>query len=114
MYPVAYLENPYNYVTSMLCMLYGLPNDTKFSIEWIPLIDACVNSHIMSWATILSDNLATAISEYHQKRSSSIKKPPPFYFSAYIMDAIGLCIKFPIMDWKWTLQDPYTIHLNHK
>lgn len=65
MYPIASLENSHNYVDSMLCRLYGLPNNMKFSIEWIPLIYACVNSDIMNWATILSNNLATAIFEYH-------------------------------------------------
>ena len=114
MYPVASFENPYNYATSMLCRLCGLPNNTKFSIEWIQLIDSCVNSHIINWATILSDNLATAISEYHQKRSTSTENLPPFYFSSYIMDAICFCTKFPIMGWKWNLQDPYHIHLSHK
>ena len=98
----------------MLCRLDGLPNNTKFSIEWVPLIDAYVNSHIMNWATILSDNLATTIFEYRQKRSTSTENLPPFYFNAYIMDAIYFCTKFPIMGWKWTLQDPYPIHLSHK
>ena len=114
MYLVASLENTYNYASSMLCRLYGLPNNTNFSIEWIPLIDACVNYHIMNFATILFDNLAIAISEYRQKRSTSTENLPPFYFSAYIMDAIYFYTKFPIMGWKWTLQDPYPIHLNHK
>jgi len=114
MYLVDSLENPYNYATSMLCRLYGLPNNTKFSIEWIPLINASVNSHIMNWHTILFDNPATAISEYCQKRSTSIGNLPPFYFSAYIMDVIYFYTKFPIRGWKWTLQDPYPIHLNHK
>lgn len=114
MYLVDSLENPYNYAPSMLCRLYGLPNNAKFSIEWILLIDACVNSHIMKWATILSDNLAIAIFEYRQKRSSSTNNPPPFYLSAYIMDAIYFYTKFPIMGWKWTLQDPYPFHLSHK
>jgi len=63
LYLVDSLENPYNYATSMLCRLYGLPNNTKFSIEWIPLINASVNSHIMNWPTILSDNPAIAVSE---------------------------------------------------
>lgn len=35
MYPIASLANPYNYATAMLCRLYGLPNNAKFSIEWI-------------------------------------------------------------------------------
>jgi len=71
MYPIAYLGNPHNYATSMLCRLYGLLNNTRLSIEWVPLIDACVNSHTMNWATILSNNLATTISDYRQKRSTS-------------------------------------------
>jgi len=71
MYAIASLTNPYNYAAPMLCRLYGLPNNTNFSIEWIPLIDACVNSHIVNWATILSHNLATIITKYRQKRASS-------------------------------------------
>ena len=114
MYPVASLENLYNYAVAMLCRLYGLPNNVKFSIEWIPLIDSCFNSQIMNWATTLSNNLATIITEYRHNRSSSPQNLPPFYFSAYIMDAISFCTKFPIMGWKWTLHDPYLIHLNHK
>ena len=64
MYPIAYLANPYNCATAILCRLYGLPNNARFSIEWIPFIDTYVNSHIMNWATILSNNLATVIFEY--------------------------------------------------
>ena len=97
MHAIASLANPYNYAAAMLCRLYGLPNNSKFSIEWIPLIDACVNSHIMNWATILSDNLDTIITEYQQKRDSSPENLPLFYFSAYIMDAIYFCTTFPTM-----------------
>jgi len=64
MYAIASLANPYNYATIMLCRLYGLPNNTKFSIEWIPLIDAFFNSHIMIWHSILSNKLSTTITEY--------------------------------------------------
>ena len=86
----------------------------KFSIEWIPLIDACVNSHIMNWVTILSDKLATIITEYQQKGASSLENLSAFYFSAYIIDAICFCTTFSTMGWKWTLQDPYPIHLSQK
>ena len=34
--------------------------------------------------------------------------------SAYIINAICLCSKFPIMGWKWTSQDPSPIHVYHK
>ena len=30
------------------------------------------------------------------------------------MDAICFCTTFPTIGWKWTLQDPYPIHLSHK
>jgi len=71
MNPIASLVNPHNYEASMLCILYGMPNNTKFSIEWIPLIDACITAHIMNWATILFDNVVMAIYKHHQKRSTS-------------------------------------------
>ena len=107
MYAIASFTKPYNYAAAMLCRLYGLPNNTKFSIEWIPLIDACVSSHIMNWPSILSDNLATTITKYRKKKVSSSDNLPPFYFSAYIMDVIYFCTTFPTMGLKWTLQDPY-------
>lgn len=114
MHYIASLANRYNYASAILCRLYGLPNNSKFSIEWIPIIDACVNSHIMNWATILSNNLDTIITEYRQKRASSKKNLPPFYFCAYNMSTICLCTAFLTMGWKWTLQDPYPIQLSHK
>jgi len=114
MYATASLANPYNYVVAMLCRLHGLPNNTKFSIEWIPLIDACVNSYIMNWPSILSDNLATSIIECWQKKASYLDNLPPFYLCAYIMDDICFCMTFPTMGWKWNTQDPYPIHLSHK
>ena len=30
------------------------------------------------------------------------------------METIYFCMTFPTMGWKWTLQDPYPIHLSHK
>ena len=65
-YPIASLANLYNFAAAMLCRLYDLVDNTKFSINWLPLIDSCVNSHIMNWATILSENLVKAINEYRQ------------------------------------------------
>ena len=109
MYAIISLANPYNYATTMLCRLYGLPNNTKFSIEWIPLIDSYVNSHIMNWPSILSDNLATTITEYRQKKASFSDNLPSFYFSVYIMDAIYFCTMFPTMFQPWVGNGPYRI-----
>jgi len=114
MYAISSLENPYNYAATMLCRFYGLPNSTKFSIEWIPLTDVCVNSYLMNLPSILSDNLATSIIEYRQKKSLCSDNLTPFYSCSYIIDVICFCTTFPTVGWKWTIQDPYPIHVSHK
>lgn len=98
----------------MLCRLFGRPNSTKFSLEWLPLIEATVNATIMNWAQILFDNLAKAIMEYRRKRSPSSRVYPPFFMSAYVMDTIYFGSKFPIMGWKWIVQDPLPTHVYHE
>jgi len=68
----------------------------------------------MNWAQILSDTLAKAIMDYKRKRSISSRVYPPFFMSAYVMDAIYFGSKFPIMGWKWIVKDPLPIHIYHK
>jgi len=68
----------------------------------------------MNWAQIFSDNLAKAIIDYKMKSSVSTRVYPPFFMSAYVMDAICFGSKFPIMGWKWTMKDPLPIHIYHK
>jgi len=80
MYSIASLAKPYNYASAMLCRLYGLPNNSKFSLEWILLIGAYVNSHIMNWSIILFNNLDTIITEYRQKIASFKENLPPSIF----------------------------------
>jgi len=111
MYSIASLSAPHNFVATMMCRLFSKANSTKFSIEWLPLIDVVVNATIMNWSQILSENLAMAIREYRQKRSVSSRTFPPFYMSAYVMDAICFCSQFPNMGWKWTVQNPLHIHV---
>lgn len=50
----------------MLSRLYAKPDTTRFSVDWVPLIDAIVNSLILNWANILSDNLARVMLPMHQ------------------------------------------------
>lgn len=114
MYATSSLSSPFCYVIAMLCRLFGKPNINKFSSYWLPLVDAVVNATIMNWAQILSDNLATAILEYRRKRSIALRVYPPFFMSAYVMDAICFGFKFPIMGWKWTAQNPLPIQIYHK
>lgn len=47
MYAIAPLASPYSYIDSMMCRFFGYANTTKFSVEWVPLIDAVVNSFVM-------------------------------------------------------------------
>jgi len=71
---------------AMLCRLFGYANDTKFSVEWVPLIDAASNSTAMDWVTILSNNLACHIIEYRRNHYVTTRTIPPFYMSAYVID----------------------------
>ena len=68
--------------------------------EWLPLLNAAVNSTIVDWAKILSDTMTTAIFQYRSKRNVSQRVYPPFYLSAYVMDAICYVSKFPVMGWQ--------------
>jgi len=114
MYLITSLSAPYNIAAMMMCRIFRKADSTKFSIEWLPLIDAVVSATIMNWSQILFDNLAMVISKYRQKRSVSSIIFPPFYMSAYVMDAICFFSQFPNMGWKWIVQNPLPIHVYYK
>ena len=99
-YPIAQIPSPYCYVVGMLCRLFSKLDTTRFSLDWVPLINAIINSLILNWENILSDNLAKHIMEYRNKRCVSTREIPPFYMSAYVMDAIFFSSSFPTMGWK--------------
>ena len=40
MYATRPLSSPYCFAAARLCRLFGKDDTTKFSIEWVPLIDA--------------------------------------------------------------------------
>ena len=98
----------------MLSRLYAKLDITRFSVDWIPLIDTIVNSLILNWGNILSDNLAKHIMEYRNKISVSSREIPSFYMSVYVMATICFSSSFPMMGWKWKTQDPTPIHIYHK
>lgn len=114
MYSTTSISPPRSFAIAMLCRMFDKPDRNNFSPEWLPLIDAVVNATIMNWAQILSNNLAKEIMDYRRKWSISLRVYPPFFMSAYMMDAIGFGSKFPIMGWKWTMSDPLPIHIYHK
>ena len=109
MYSIGSLSFPYCFTAAMLCRLFGRPNINKFSSEWLPLLDAATNATIMDWAQILSDNLASTVWNYRTKRSFAQRFYPPFFLAAYVMDAICFVSKFPLMGWKWMVQNPLPI-----
>lgn len=102
MYPISSLSAPHNFVATMMCKLFGKADSTKFSIERVPLTDVVVNTMIMNWIHILSDNLTMAIRENRKNKNISSRTILPFYMSTSIMDAIHFCSQFPNMGWKWT------------
>ena len=77
----------------------------------VPLIHSVVNSKIMDWSVILSDKIANRILDYRKDKDTG--NMTPFYFCAYILDALCFNSEFPILGWKWTPQDPVPIHIYH-
>jgi len=114
MYSVASLIAPYLYFAAILCRLFGYAHATKFSVEWVPLIDDASNYIVMDWENFLSNNLACHIIEYRRNHYASTRTIHPFYMYAYVMDVVCFIFHFPIMGWKWTHHDPMKIHVYHK
>lgn len=50
MYSTTSISLPHTFLVAMLCRMFGKPDSTKFSPEWLPLIDASINENIMNWA----------------------------------------------------------------
>ena len=98
----------------MVCRLFGSPDFTRFSIEMVLLIGSEIKSFIINWETVLSDKMASQILYYRRNRFVNTQVVPPFYMSAHIMDTIYFNFYFPILGWKWTVQDPTPIHIYHK
>lgn len=59
MYSLDSLVGPYCHIAAIMCRLFGQPNTHKFTIAWVPLVDATSDAYIVDWATILSNDLAT-------------------------------------------------------
>ena len=65
--------------------------------------------YIFDCATILSNNLVSHILAFTSNHRVSKNIIPPFYMSAYIMDALCFSMDFSSMGLKWTVQDPTPI-----
>ena len=111
MYSLPSIVGPFSHIAAMLCRLYGYPNMQKLFEEWVPLIKSFVDGYIMDWETILSNNLTTQILNYRQKHNFLERTDPPFFMSAYVMDAICFSYYFPSLGWKWIDQFPSAISI---
>ena len=96
----------------MMCRLFRNDNSARFSIQMVPLIHSTVNYEIMDWSVILSERIANRILEYRKDKDTG--NTTPFYFCAYILDALCFNSEFPILGWKWTPKDLVPIHIYHK
>ena len=111
MYSMASLVGPFYEIVAMFCRLYVYLNTQKFSKEWVPLIEAIYDGYSLDSATILSNNLGTKIRNYRKKCNVVERIAPPFFMSAYIMDAIFFSHDFPSVGWKWIVQHTTPIHV---
>jgi hypothetical protein len=80
------------YIAMMICRLYEKENTTHFFLPWVPIIHTVAEGYSFDWAKILSDSLASEITEYQTKKAKG--KPTSFFMSAYIMDAIYFMTPF--------------------
>jgi hypothetical protein len=99
------------YVTTLMCRLYGEKNPNHFKLEWVPIMHRVISGYNFNWGTILSDNLYRHIENFLKLKAEG--QSPPFYMSAYIMDAIFFHTYFPQMGWQWTPSSAEPIHIYH-
>jgi hypothetical protein len=83
------------YIAMKMCRLYGKENTTHLFLPWVPIIHTIAEGYSFHWAKILSDSLASDITEYQAKKSKG--KSTSFFMSAYNMDAIYFMTPFPMM-----------------
>jgi hypothetical protein len=94
-YPTTNLRKPYQYMVTMLCMLYGEPNATQFPLSYMPLIYFCANvGASFNWADILSKNLKNAISAITQAQPGNF---PSFHMDSYLLEIMCIAHKYPNM-----------------
>jgi hypothetical protein len=66
---ISSLQPHFIYISMMMCTLYGKENTTHFFLPWVPIIHTMAEGYSFDWAKILSDNLASEITEYQAKKA---------------------------------------------
>jgi hypothetical protein len=110
-YTIPSLQPQFMYVAMMVCRLYGRENTAHFFLPWVPLIHTVAEGYSFDWAKLLSDSLASQVTEYQAQRASG--KATSFFMSAYIMDVVCFMTPFPLMSWSWTPNNAEPIHVYH-
>jgi hypothetical protein len=110
-YSISSLVPQFMYIAMMVCRLYGKEDTSHFFLPWVPLIHTVAEGFSFDWAKLLSDSLASRITEYRAQKASG--KASSFFMSAYIMDAIFFMTPFPLMSWSWTPTNAEPIHVYH-
>jgi hypothetical protein len=63
-YSISSLETQFMYIAMMVCRLYGKEDTAHFFLPWVPLIHTVAEGFSFDWAKLLSDSLASRITEY--------------------------------------------------
>jgi hypothetical protein len=94
-YSISSLVPQFMYIAMMVCILYGKEETSHFFLPWVPLIHTVAEGFSFDWAKLLSDSLASRITEYRAQKASG--KVSSLFMSAYIMDTIFFMKPFPLM-----------------
>ena len=99
------------YIEILVCRLYEKEDTSHFFLPWVPLMHTVVEGFSFDWAKLLSDSLASRITEYRAQNMSG--KVSSFFMCSYIMDVVCFMTPFPLMSWSWTPNNAEPIHVYH-
>jgi hypothetical protein len=90
------MKEPYQFLASMICRLYGEEKCTHFKLEWTPIAHyVAEKGHVFNWAQLLSINI------FETTKGAPGPKQPGFFMSSYLLDVVCASNCFPGMGWYW-------------
>ena len=102
--PRSALRRPYQCLIAILCILYGEPNTSQFSLSYMILTYYCTNEGIsFNWDDILFENITVIIFVVNGAQLATF---PIFHRSSYLLDIMCIAHKYPRMGWSWYPSDP--------
>ena len=96
LYLIQHMKEPYQFLSSMICKLYGEDKCTHFKLEWTPIAHYVSDKgDVFNWEQLLSINISETT------KGALGPKQPGFFMSSYLLDVVCASNHFPGMDWCW-------------